>query len=59
MLTYLAYYQSARQPTSNVGKRMPEGFLTHCKAALSNLIASDSVQSADDLLQAFSDGIRA
>ena len=38
-------------------KRMPEGLLTHCKAALSNLIASERVESADDPLTAFSDGI--
>ena len=38
-------------------KRIPEGLLTHCKAALSNLIASERVESADDPLTAFSDGI--
>ena len=38
-------------------KRMPESFLNHCKAALSNLIASDRLQLAEDPYQSFSDGI--
>jgi len=36
---------------------MPESFLNHCKTSLSNLIASDKVQSSDDVLETFSEGI--
>lgn len=36
---------------------MPETFLNRCKTSLSNLIASDQVQSADDVMEAFSRGI--
>lgn len=36
---------------------MPEGFLGHCKAALSNLISSDKLQQSDDSLEAFSEAI--
>ena len=38
-------------------KRMSESLLAHCKAALSNLIASDTVEASDDPLKAFSDGV--
>ncbi len=43
-------------------KFFPEGILTfcslnHCKASLSNVIASDKVQSSDDILKTFSEGI--
>ncbi len=38
-------------------KRMPEEFLNHCKASLSNLIASDDVQKAEDPLASFSEAI--
>ncbi len=36
---------------------MPESFLNKCKASLSNLIASDRVQSSADIYEAFSEGI--
>ncbi len=36
---------------------MSDDLLTHCKAALSGLIASDSVQQFDDPFKNFTDGI--
>ena len=38
-------------------RRMPESFLGHCKAALSNLIASDQIQESNDPLKSFSEAI--
>jgi hypothetical protein len=38
-------------------KRMQEGFLGHCKAALSNLISSDAVKESEDPLKAFAEAI--
>ncbi len=36
---------------------MPEEFLNSCKASLSNLIASDAIQKAEDPLASFSEAI--
>ena len=36
---------------------MSEGILAHCKAAFSNLIASEQVESASDPLMAVTEGI--
>ena len=38
-------------------KRMSEAFVSSCKVALSNLIASDTVYDSDDPYAAFSEGI--
>ncbi len=37
---------------------MSDDVLTHCKAALSNVIASDVVQQSDNPFKEFADGIR-
>ena len=39
-------------------KRMSEGFLVHCKGALSNLISCDRLQEEPNPLAAFSDAIK-
>ncbi len=37
---------------------MSDDLLTHCKAALSNVIASDIVQQSDNPFKEFTDGIQ-
>ena len=55
---YSVFFYQCKADQLGKCKRMPEQFVVSCTAALKNLISSDTIQSADDPYEAFSEGIQ-